>query len=205
MQEKWLQWATRLQSIAQAGLTYGENQYDLDRYQQIRDLSIEIMHEYTDISYNKIRDLFASETGYQTPKVDIRASVIKNDKILLVKEKTDGAWSLPGGWADVNSSAGESAIRECYEEAGAIVLPKRLIAVHLANKRNNPLFPYTIYKIFVECEFIENKFTENTETLDARFFPPDSLPTLSEERNTKKQIEMCFAAKNEKVFEAIFD
>jgi hypothetical protein len=109
MNEKWLEWASRLQSIAQAGLTFGENQYDLDRYQQIRNLSVEIMHEYTGVSHAKIWDLFASETGYQTPKVDIRASVFKDDKILMVREKIDGAWSLPGGWADVNSSVGESA------------------------------------------------------------------------------------------------
>jgi hypothetical protein len=113
MKEKWLEWATRLQSIAQAGLTFGENQYDLDRYQEIRDLSVEILHEYTDISYEKIKDLFASETGYQTPKVDIRASVFKNDRILMVREKIDGSWSLPGGL--INSSVGESAARKCLK------------------------------------------------------------------------------------------
>lgn len=98
MNNKWLEWATELQSIAQAGLTFGENRYDLDRYEQIRNLSIEIIHEYTDIDNNKIRDLFASETGYQTPKIDIRAAVFQDNKILLVNEKIDGKWALPGGW-----------------------------------------------------------------------------------------------------------
>ncbi len=205
MNEKWLEWASRLQSIAQAGLTFGENQYDLDRYQQIRNLSVEIMHEYTDVSHEKIRDLFASETGYQTPKVDIRASVFMEDKILMVREKIDGAWSLPGGWADVNSSVGESAIRECLEEAGAKVKPKRVIAIQHANRHCNTLYPYTIYKVFVECELIENNFTENTETFEAGFFPVDSLPPLSTERNSKSQIEMCFEAKRHNVFEAVFD
>jgi ADP-ribose pyrophosphatase YjhB (NUDIX family) len=205
MKGKWLQWASQLQSIAQAGLTFSNDRYDLDRYEKIRNITIEILHEYTDIDHNKIRDLFASETGYQTPKVDIRASVFNNDKILMVREKVDGAWSLPGGWADVNTSVGESAVRECLEEAGAHVKPKRIIAIHLANKHNNPLFPYTIYKVFVECELIENKFTDNTETLEAGFFQFDSLPTLSMERNTRSQIEMCFEAKKHKVFETIFD
>ena len=112
------------------------------------------MHEYTETDHKKIRELFASETGYQTPKVDIRASVFKDNKILMVKEKVDGAWALPGGWADVNSSVSESAIRECKEEAGTLVKPKRIIAIHMGNKHNNHNFPFTIYKIFVECELV---------------------------------------------------
>jgi ADP-ribose pyrophosphatase YjhB (NUDIX family) len=205
MKEKWLTWASELQSIAQAGLAFGENQYDRDRYQQIRDLSIEILHEYTDMDHKKIRDLFASETGYQTPKVDIRAAVFSVDKILLVNEKIDGRWSLPGGWADVNSSVSESAVRECFEEAGAVVKPKRIVAIHLGNRHNNHNFPFTIYKIFVECELIEYRFAENTETLGSDFFRLDELPELSTERNTIEQIRVCFEAKKCKVFETIFD
>jgi len=205
MKEKWLQWASELQSIAHAGLTFCENNYDRDRYEKIRTLSVEILHEYTDVDENKIRDLFASETGYQTPKVDIRAAVFKNEKILMVKEKIDGKWSMPGGWADVNTSVSESAARECLEEAGAIVKPKRIIALHLANKHNNAQSPYTIYKIFVECDPVMNNFTDNTETLEAGFFSIDSLPILSTERTTRSQIEMCFEAKKHKVFETIFD
>jgi len=205
MQEKWLKWASELQSIAQAGLTFGENQYDRDRYQQIRDLSVDILQSYTDMEHNKIRDLFASETGYQTPKVDIRAAVFSDDRILLVNEKVDGKWSLPGGWADVNSSVRESAVRECFEEAGAVVKPKRIVAIHLGNRHNNHNFPFTIYKIFVECELIEYRFQENTETLGSDFFSLDMLPELSTERNTIEQIKMCFDAKDSSLFETIFD
>ena len=205
MNNKWLQWTSELQSIAQAGLTFSTDRYDLDRYEKIRNIVVEILHEYTEIDHKKIRELFASETGYQTPKVDIRASVFKDNKILMIKEKVDGAWALPGGWADVNTSVSESAIRECSEEAGAVVKPKRIIAIHLANKHNNPDFPFTIYKIFVECELVENCFKENTETLDAQFFEADKLPELSFERNTPDQIKMCFEAKKFKVFETIFD
>jgi ADP-ribose pyrophosphatase YjhB (NUDIX family) len=205
MNNKWLQWAAQLQSIAQAGLTFSKDKYDLDRYEQIRNLAVEIVHEYTDIDTVKIKELFASETGYQTPKVDIRAVVFKDDKILLVHEKIDGKWSLPGGWADVNTSVGESAERECLEEAGAVVIPKRIIAVHLANKHNNPMFPYTIYKIFVECTFIEKNFIDNTETFDACFFAHDNLPELSEHRNTRQQINLCYSAKDQDMFETVFD
>jgi ADP-ribose pyrophosphatase YjhB (NUDIX family) len=205
MSSKWLTWASELQSIAQAGLTFGADRYDLDRYEQIRSIAVDILHEYTDMDHNKIRDLFASETGYQTPKVDIRSSVFKDGKILMVKEKVDGAWSLPGGWADVNSSVRESATRECLEEAGAVVTAKRIIAIHLGNKHNNQNFPYTIYKIFVECELVEMSFKENTETLGADFFEYDKLPELSFNRNTPDQIKMCFEAKKSKLFETIFD
>lgn len=205
MSTKWLEWASKLQSIAQAGLTFAENQYDIDRYQQIRTLTIEILHEYTDLSHEKIRDLFASETGYQTPKVDIRAAVFKDDKILMVKEKVDGKWSLPGGWADVNTSVSESAVRECLEEAGAIVKPKKIIAIQMANKQNNFVYPFTIYKIFVECVLIEYGFKENTETSGSMFFSIDNLPELSTERNSPEQIKMCFEAKRHKVFETVFD
>jgi ADP-ribose pyrophosphatase YjhB (NUDIX family) len=205
MDKKWLKWASELQSIAQAGLTFSDGIYDIDRYEKIRNIAVEIIAEYTDMDNKKVKDLFASETGYQTPKVDIRASVFKDDKILMVKEKVDGDWSLPGGWADVNTSVRESAVRECFEEAGAIVKPKRIIAIHHANKHNNPLFPFTIYKIFVECELVEYLFKENTETLDAEFFTLLNLPELSVQRNTIDQISMCFEAKKHMVFETIFD
>jgi ADP-ribose pyrophosphatase YjhB (NUDIX family) len=205
MNTKWLEWATRLQSIAQSGLTFGENQYDLDRYQQIRDISVEILHEYTDLKHEKIKDLFAGETGYQTPKVDIRAAVFQDSKILMVKEKVDGKWSLPGGWADVNTSVSESLVRECHEEAGAAVIPKRVIAIHHANKQNNFIYPFTIYKIIVQCNLLEYSFKENSETLGSGFFSPDNLPELSVERNTLNQINLCFKAKDAEVFETVFD
>ncbi len=205
MKEKWLQWASMLQSIAQAGLTFGSDKYDLERYQKIRDISVEIIQEYTDIDYAKVKELFASETGYQTPKVDIRAVVVSDERILMVKEKSDGKWSLPGGWADVNTSVSESAVRECFEEAGAEVRPKRILAIQLANRHNNKLFPYTIYKIFVECELIKASFRENTETLEAGFFSPEALPELSVIRNTGNQIEMCMGATRQTTFETLFD
>ena len=205
MNEKWLKWATSLQSIAQAGLTFGADTYDLDRYEQIRNIAIDILHEYTDIDHKKIRELFASETGYQTPKVDIRSAVFRDAKILMVREKVDGRWSLPGGWADVNTSVSESAVRECFEEAGANVKPKRIIAIHHANKQNNFIYPFTIYKILIECELIDYSFQDNTETLESGFFSLENLPDLSVERNNLKQINLCFEAKKNKVFETVFD
>lgn len=205
MKDKWLEWVVQIQSIAQAGLTFAENQYDIDRYQQLRNLTVEILHVYTEVSHDKIRDLFANETGYQTPKVDVRAAVIRDDSILLVKEKIDGKWSMPGGWADVNSSVGDSAVRECREEAGATVVPRRIVALQHLNRHNSHPYPYTIYKVLVDCELTGIEFVKNTETLDSRFFRISELPGLSEERTSKEQIELCFEAHKHKLFETLFD
>ncbi|HOS73563.1 MAG TPA: NUDIX hydrolase, partial [Bacteroidales bacterium] len=190
MKYKWLDWVIQIQSIAQAGLAFAENQYDADRYRMLRDLSVEIMHHYTEVSHEKLRDLFAGETGYQTPKVDVRASVISDDRILLVREKIDGKWALPGGWADVNSSVSESVERECLEEAGVSVIPERIIALQLAGRHNDHPYPYTIYKVFVECKMVSGSFRDNTETFAAGFFSRNDLPGLSTERTTRKQIDM---------------
>jgi ADP-ribose pyrophosphatase YjhB (NUDIX family) len=192
METKWLSWAKRLQSIAQAGLTYSKDKYDIERFQQIRDISIEILNEYTEISNEKIKDLFCNETGYQTPKVDIRGAVFKDGKILLVKESIDGRWSLPGGWAEVNLSVKENVIKELREETGLNVVPKRLIAVLDRNKHNHPITPYGIYKIFVLCELIGGVFKKNIETVESGFFSLEDLPPLSLGRVTKEQITMCF-------------
>lgn len=205
MEPKWLSWAKQLQAIAQSGLTYSKDKFDIERFQQIRNLSVEILNEYTEISTEKIKDLFCNETGYQTPKVDIRGVVFNGDKILLVKESIDGCWSMPGGWAEFNLSIKENVIKEVREESGLNVVPKRLIAVLDRNKHNEPVTPYGIYKIFVLCDFIDGVFEKNIETEESGFFSLEDLPPLSLGRNTKKQIEMCFEAKIQENFLTIFD
>lgn len=202
---KWLEWAKKLQAIAQSGLAYCENKYDIERFEEIRSISIDIIHEYTDIDHKKVRDLFGSGIGYQTPKVDVRAVIFKEDKILLVKEMNDGLWAMPGGWADIDTSLREALIKESKEEAGADVEPKRIIAV-LDRKKNNPYpFPFGLYKIFVECDYLGGEFANNIETFEADFFSLDKLPPLSLGRNTREQIEMCFEARQKELHEAVFD
>jgi len=205
MEPKWLSWAKQLQSIAQAGLTYSKDKYDLERFQQIRNLSVEILSEYTEISNEKIMDLFCNETGYQTPKVDVRGAIFKDDKLLLVKESIDGCWSIPGGWAEFNLSIKENIVKEVREEAGLNVVTKRLIAVLDRNKHNQPVIAYGIYKIFVLCELIDGVFENNIETEESGFFSLAALPPLSLERTTRKQIEMCFDAKSQVSFTPLFD
>jgi ADP-ribose pyrophosphatase YjhB (NUDIX family) len=206
MQQKWLFWAKQLQSIAQAGIEYTTNPFDKERYEMIRSLSIEILREHTEIDSTRLKNLFANETGYQTPKIDVRAAIFNQDnEILMVKENHDSKWSLPGGWADIELSLYQNTIKEAKEEAGADIKPKRIIAILDRNKHINDDFPYSVYKIFVECDLIKTEFSHNIETLEYGFFKSKSLPELSEGRNTKKQIDLCFRARKEKVFETIFD
>lgn len=205
MQLKWIKWASEMQSIAQAGLAYSKDKYDLERFNQLKNLSQEIISEYTDVEVEKIRDLLDNEVGYLTPKVDVRGAVIKDNKILLVKESSDGLWSMPGGWADVNLSVSENIVKEAKEEAGVNIVPKKLVAVLDRNKHNKPVSIQSIYKVFVLCDFVDGDFEENTETEASQFFELDKLPSLSETRNTKEQINMCFDAYHKENFEAIFD
>lgn len=129
MEPKWLEWAKELQSIAQAGLTYSRDVYDLERFEQIREISMEIMSQYTKVDQSVLKNLFANETAYPTPKVDIRAVIFEDNKILLVKENSDDSWSLPGGWADIGLTPSEVAIKEVKEESGFDVKPVKLLGV----------------------------------------------------------------------------
>lgn len=202
--EKWLELVMEIQSIAQAGLAYTQNVYDIERYERLREISAELMSMKTEFSLEKVKDLFCSEAGYQTPKIDTRGVVFKDDKILLVHEN-DGYWALPGGWCDVLESVKSNTVKEVKEEAGIDVVPKRIIAVQDRNKHNKPLFALGICKIFVLCEEIGGCFKENIETTEIGYFGLDELPILSEDKSNKEQIEMCFKAKNDQNWEVRFD
>ena len=147
MEEKlWLNWAIELQSLAQAGLTYGKDVYDRERYERIREISAEMISHKSEIPVEIVKNLFCNETGYQTPKLDTRAAIFNNGKILLVREN-NGKWSLPGGWVDVNVSVKENTIKEVKEEAGVDVNADQIIAVQDRNKHNTPQYAYGVCKI----------------------------------------------------------
>lgn len=146
--EKWLQWAVELQSLAQTGLFYGKDDYDMERYERIREISAEMISYQSEIPVDKVKELFCNEIGYQTPKLDTRAAIFKDDKILLVKEN-NGTWSLPGGWVDVNVSVKENTIKEVKEEAGLDVSADMVIAVQDREKHNLPIYAYKVCKVFV--------------------------------------------------------
>lgn len=205
-QPQWLEWAKQIQAISQAGLAYSKDMYDLERFEQLRSLSIVIMQHYTEVDEARIRELFASETGYQTPKVDIRG-VIFNDmnEMLLVREKQDGAWALPGGWADVGLSARENVVKEVREEAGLDVRTVRLLGLVDKKFHAHPPSPFHVYKLFVLCEVVGGRAEAGMETFEVGYFGEDGLPPLSPERNTAEQLGALFARYRNSQLPMLFD
>lgn len=202
----WKKWAQELQFLSQCSLAYSKDKFDRERSERIREIACEMLSFKYDIPIEKVKLDFAGELGYQTPKVETRAAVIKDNKILLVKEQLDGKWALPGGYQDVNMSIKENAIKEASEEAGAVVNPVKIIAVLDYNRHHHVNFPFGMVKVFVLCEYVSHSFVENTETLGAEFYSLDELPELSTTRTTKKQLEMCFDCYNNiENWETIFD
>lgn len=205
MNDKWLDFAIRIQSIAQAGLQYGKDKFDKERYEELRKISAEMVSAKTDISTGKIYDLFCNETGYQTPKVDTRAAVFVNGKILLVHEN-NGTWSMPGGWCDVDQSVASNTEKEVKEETGFTVSSKRLIAVLDWRKYNVTNYAYGVVKTFMLCEYEHGEFEKNIETTEIGFFGRDEIPSLlAVEKCTKEQILMCFKAYENPDLPTLFD
>lgn len=202
--EKWLEWAVELQSIAQAGLFYGKDKFDLERYERIRSIAAEMISYKSKIPVEKVKDLFCNEVGYQTPKLDTRAAIFQDDKILLVKEN-NGTWSLPGGWVDVDISVMENVIKEVKEEAGLDVTADLVIAVQDREKHNLPIYAYKVCKVFVLCSVIGGAFENNIETVESKYFGLDELPLLATEKNNEEQIKMCFDAYHAENWKTLLD
>jgi len=188
----WLEFAKRVQALAQAGLTYAENSYDQERYEELSEISVAILAELSGEEVPRIKELFTNEIGYQTPKTDVRAVVFQEGKILMVREKIDNCWSLPGGWADVGFSPGEVAVKETREEAGLEVKPVKILAVLDKKCHPHPPSPYHTYKIFIQCEIIGGSLQQGSETLAVQYFDRAELPELSTERGTTSQVQLMF-------------
>lgn len=203
--QKWIDWVIELQSLAQAGLYYSKDVFDLERFQRIRDITAEMMAHQTEMPFDKVKELFCNEIGYQTPKIDTRAAIIQDGKILLVKETLTGTWSMPGGWVDINKSIKENTVKEVKEEAGLDVTADRLIAVHEKSKHCRHNYPYGVIKNFVLCTVLGGEYAPNSETSEAGWFTPDNLPELSIGKNTPEQIAMCFKAFNDPDWVVEFD
>lgn len=202
--EPWLQWAIELQSLAQAGLTYGKDAFDLERYERIREISAEMVSHMSDIPVEKVKNLFCNEIGYQTPKLDTRSAIFKDGKILLVREKS-GRWSLPGGWCEVDLSIAENAVKETKEEAGLDVVVDRVLAIQDRAKHNLPVYAYGVCKVFVQCSVLGGQFEQNTETTECRYFAENELPELAAEKNNEEQIRMCFEAYHAEDWKTLFE
>lgn len=183
----------RIQALAEIGLHYAENPFDHERYEELHQISLQLLEYLTDVPIEKIVPVITEFNGYKTPKVDVRAVVFnEKNQLLLVQEKVDKRWAMPGGWSDISYSPAEVAEKECFEEAGMKVKATRLLALMDKQKQNMPpAFEY-VYKIYLLCEKLDDNIAAGSETLDARWFDEDNLPELSTPRNTEKQIKMMF-------------
>ena len=202
--DKHLELLRELQALAQTGLYYCNGKFCRERYGRIRDIAAELLAERMDLPLVKVKDLFCSEVGYQTPKIDTRAAIFDGDKILLVHE-SEGRWAIPGGWCEVNMSPAENVIKEAREEAGLDCVAEKIIAVQEYVKHNSLHFIFGITKIFYLCRALGGEFVPNIETTERRYFALDELPPLDDSRSTLEQIKMCFAANRAEVWETQFD
>lgn len=204
----WLAWAQQIQAIAQSGLTFCRDVYDIERYEQLRRLAAEMMAAGTGSDAEQIVEVFTAQTGYATPKVDVRGVVFREDgKLLLVKERSDMRWTLPGGWCDVGETPAENVVKELYEESGFLTRAVKLLAVYdNYSHPHQPRNPFQTYKLMFRCEIVGGEATAGVETAVVDFFAEDEIPTdLSRGRVTDEQITRMFAHYHHPEWPADFD
>lgn len=196
----------RVQALAEIGLEFSQNIFDRERYIELQDITFQIMEQLTNVPVEKIIPVIQDKNGYKTPKVDVRAVVFnEKNQILLIQEKMDGKWAMPGGWADIGYSPAEVAVKECFEEAGLKVETIKLLAVLDKQKQNMPpAFEY-VYKIFMLCKKLGDNISVGSETSDVGWFNEYELPELSTPRNTEEQIKMMFQYHRGERIEPYFD
>jgi ADP-ribose pyrophosphatase YjhB (NUDIX family) len=196
----------RIQALAEIGLEFSNSQWDVERYEEIREIVLQFLERMTDLPIQKIIPVIEENNGYKTPKVDVRAVVFnEKDQILLVQELADNKWAMPGGWSDINYSPKEVAEKECMEEAGLKVKAIKLLAVMDKQKQNMPpAFEY-VYKIFLLCEKIGSTVSTGPETLNVDWFDENNLPSLSEPRNTEEIIKLMFKYHRKEITDPYFD
>src|ERR1700682_1001765 len=190
---QWLSIARELRAIAQTGLAFTTDRFDRQRYERVRELAASLLALGSGADYGVIRSILLEDKGYATPKVDVRGAAFVDGRVLLVREISDGNWTLPGGWADVNQTAGECVVREIAEESGFEARILKLAAVHDYQKSNHPTRHIdSIYKMFFICQITGGAPRIRDETSEVAFFPRDALPPLSLGRTTAAQIERMF-------------
>ena len=193
MQEpQWLRIAREVRAIAQTGLAFNADGFDHQRYQRLRELAALLMAQGSATEHESILELLRQEKGYATPKVDVRGAAFQDGRVLMVREISDGKWTLPGGWADVNQTAGECVVREIAEESGFTARALKLAAVYDYQKRNPSPHIDSIYKMFFICEIVGGAARASDETSEVAFFPRHELPPLSLGRTTAAQIDRMF-------------
>jgi ADP-ribose pyrophosphatase YjhB (NUDIX family) len=187
-----LEWARKVQAIAQTGLAFTRDPFDRERYTQLAELVAELLSRELEIPLGAARELWAGEHGYATPKVDVRGGVFRDDRVLLVRERADGRWTLPGGWVDVNDAPSEAVAREIFEESGYRARAVKLAALVDKNRHPHPPGVHHIYKLFFLCELLGGDPAASSETDAVEFFPVHALPSLSTGRVLASQIERLY-------------
>jgi len=185
---RWLQWAREIQAVSQTGLTYASSEYETQRYKRLTEIAAEIVQDHTDLPKERLLPDFDMQTGYATPKVDVRGAVVRDGQILLVQERVDERWCMPGGWADVGDLPSEMVVREVWEESGFHIVPRKVIGVYDANRSGRPLELYHAYKVIFLCDLTGGEARPSDETLDAGFFPFNDLPPLSLSRTHQRHL-----------------
>ena len=191
----WLAWVREIHQIGQTGLYYSQNEFDRERFQRLVGLSAEFIQKYSTGELENIQVALNAQPGYVTPKVDVRGAVFRGEDVLMVKEITDGRWSLPGGWADVNEAPSKMVEREVSEETGLRVKAKKLVAVYEANHDREPVNVFHSYKLLFLCDEIEGELRTSFETPEVRFFNRKQLPELSLFRTQERYIDSAFRHK----------
>lgn len=190
---RWLEWAREIQALCQTGLAFAAPGYDRERYRRLAGIAAEIAAEHSTLDAAALTENFVAHPGYATPKVDVRAAVVRDGRILLVQERTDGRWAMPGGWADVGETPSEMVVREAFEESGFDVAPRKVIGVFDANRGGRPLELFHAYKVVFLCDIVGGEARASDETLAVDFFPFDALPPLSEQRTNRRHIDEILA------------
>ncbi len=202
---QWLKWARELAALAQSGLAYQTNPFEVERYQKVRAVAAEMTAALFSTTPQKIQDVFEAQCGYATPKLDVRAVVLKDQQLLMVQETADGQWTLPGGWVDVGESPSSAVAREAREESGYLVRPTRLLAVYDRDRHEYPPHPFQIYKLFFLCELCGGEASPSVETCAVRFFTRDEISILKLGKVNATDLTRIFALAQDPGFPADFD
>ena len=202
---RWLEWAREIQALCQTGYHYAENEYQRERYHRLMEIAAEMVAEQSNLDFSKTVEVFNRQVGYATPRVDVRGAVFWQGKLLLVKERQDGGWTMPGGWADVGDIPSQAAEREVWEEAGFRVKASKVVGIYDAN-RLGPLELFHAYKIVFLCDILDGEPRASNETSAVAFFGRDELPeVLSGERTRPRHIVDAFRALDDPLYPTVFD
>ena len=186
---RWLVWAREIQALSQTGLTFTVNEFDRQRFERLREMAAEIFAHHADMPAEFWSQQFGAQEGYATPKIDVRGAVIRDSKILLVQEKSDRRWCMPGGWGDVGEKPSAMVAREVREESGFEVRPRKIIGIFDANRDGRPMSFFHAYKIIFLCDIIGGEARPSEETLAVDFFAFDRLPPLSSSRTHPRHLQ----------------